>query len=290
MVFADESAFSQRPPIRATWAPKGRTPVVVEPFNWRRLSGIGAVLTNARATRLRWLLALHCGNIRSAQLVRFLHHALRRHRRRPVILLWDRLPAHRSRRVAEAVHQNRTWLQVEWLPAYAPELNPVEPLWDYLDDTALANTSRHPLGIKRNQWYWRLSATGYRNPDTNGCVTPADVHFAQAGLSLPGTATVGRNTLFAGGTNNWDASLSKASAFKEAKKLEFRWAAFNIFNHPQFVNVPERNVVSSPPEPLLEPGFYRLPHAHDAVAAEADSLIALKKMRKTRSRFAATLR
>jgi transposase len=139
LAFVDESAFSQRPPIRATGAPKGQTPVVVEPFNWRRLSGIGAVLTKATGRHLRWLLALHRGNIRSAQVVRFLH-ALRRHRRRPVILLWDRLPAHRSRRVACAVQENRAWLQIEWLPAYAPELNPVEPLWDHLDDTALANT------------------------------------------------------------------------------------------------------------------------------------------------------
>jgi len=150
LVFVDESAFSQRPPIRATWAPRGRTPVVVEPFNWRRLSGIGAVLTDATATRLRWLLSLHRGNIRSAQLVRFLQ-ALRRHRRRPVILLWDRLPAHRSRCVAAAVEQHCAWLQVEWLPAYAPELNPVEPFWDYLDDTALANTPMEDLGRLRGR-------------------------------------------------------------------------------------------------------------------------------------------
>ncbi len=32
------------------------------------------------------------------------------------------LPPNRSRRVAEAVQQNRAWLQVEWLPDYAPEL------------------------------------------------------------------------------------------------------------------------------------------------------------------------
>jgi transposase len=150
LVFVDESAFSQRPPVRATWAPKGRTPVIVEPFNWRRLSGIGAVLTKASGRRLRWLLALHRGNIGSAQLVRFLN-ALRRHRRRPVILLWDRLPAHRSRRMAQTLGQQRAWLQVEWLPAYAPELNPVEPLWDYLDDTALANTPMENLGRLRQR-------------------------------------------------------------------------------------------------------------------------------------------
>jgi len=98
-------------------------------------------------------------------------------------------------------------------------------------------------------------ATGYRNPDTNLCVTPADVHFFQTGLSVPGAATVGRNTLFAGGMNNWDMSLFKILVITESKKLEFRWEAFNVFNHPQFVNVPERNVVSSPAGRFLNPDF-----------------------------------
>lgn len=125
--------------MRATWAPKGRTPVVVEPCTWQSLSAIGLVLTTPSARRLRWFLAFHRGSIRAPQIVRFLN-ALRRHRRKKVLLLWDRLPAHRSQRVAHAVKVHRAWLQIEWLPAYAPELNPVEPLWDYLDDTALANT------------------------------------------------------------------------------------------------------------------------------------------------------
>ncbi len=124
--------------------------MVVEPFNWRLLSGIGPALTKANGTRLRWLLALHRGNVRSAQLARFLH-ALRRHRRRPVILLCDRLPAHRSHGVAEAVELSRAWLQVEWLPAYAPGSNRVEPLWDYLDETALANTPMENLGRLRRR-------------------------------------------------------------------------------------------------------------------------------------------
>jgi transposase len=33
----------------------------------------------------------------------------------------------------------RHWLQVEWLPPYAPELNPVEYLWSHLNATYLAN-------------------------------------------------------------------------------------------------------------------------------------------------------
>jgi transposase len=102
------------------------------------------VLTTPDARRLRWFLTFHPGGIRSAHLVRFLN-ALRRHRRRRVLLLWDRLPAHRSRLTQNALEQHRRWLSVEWLPAYAPELNPVEPLWAYLDTTALANTPHDKL-------------------------------------------------------------------------------------------------------------------------------------------------
>lgn len=140
----DESGFSQRPPIRATWAPRGETPCLVEPFNWERLSGIGAVLASADGGHSRWLLALHRGGIGSPHVVRFLN-SLKRHRRRPVILLWDGLPAHRSRLTRQALERHRDWLHLEPLPAYAPELNPVEQLWAHLDATALVNTPADDL-------------------------------------------------------------------------------------------------------------------------------------------------
>lgn len=145
LVFEDETGFSQRPPVRATWAPRGQTPVLVESFNWKKLSGLGAVRTDADGRRLRWFLSLRAGSVRAPVLVRFVR-ALRRQVRKPVILLWDRLPAHRSARVRQELRRQRHWLRVEWLPAYAPQLNPLEPLWDWLDDQALANTPVEELG------------------------------------------------------------------------------------------------------------------------------------------------
>lgn len=122
---------------------------MVEPFNhWKHLSGIGALLTTPIGRRPRWFLAFHPGAIRSTQVTRFLT-ALRRHVRRRVILLWDRLPAYRSRQVTEALARHRAWLTVEWLPAYAPDLNPVEQLWAHLDATALANTPADDLRVLR---------------------------------------------------------------------------------------------------------------------------------------------
>jgi transposase len=54
-------------------------------------------------------------------------------------LVWDGLPAHRSKVMHTWLRQQRSWLVVEPLPAYAPELNPVEPLWSSLKGRELAN-------------------------------------------------------------------------------------------------------------------------------------------------------
>ena len=90
----------------------------------------------------------------------------------------------------------------------------------------------------------RGCATGYRNPEANACVSPADVYWVE-GTGSPDASTVGRNTLFTGGTNNFDASLFKSFTLGERRRLELRWEAQNAFNHPQFVSPPDavnRNV------------------------------------------------
>jgi transposase len=54
-------------------------------------------------------------------------------------LVWDGLPAHRSRAMRAWLNRQRSWLVVEPLPAYAPELNPVEGLWSSRKAVELAN-------------------------------------------------------------------------------------------------------------------------------------------------------
>ena len=54
-------------------------------------------------------------------------------------VLWDGLPAHRSRAMPAWLHTQRRWLVVERLPAYAPELNPVQGRWSWLKGSQLAN-------------------------------------------------------------------------------------------------------------------------------------------------------
>jgi transposase len=60
-------------------------------------------------------------------------------------LVWDGLPAHRSKVMRAWLGRQRSWLVVEPLPAYAPELNPVEPLWSNLKGVELANLAGDSL-------------------------------------------------------------------------------------------------------------------------------------------------
>lgn len=76
-------------------------------------------------------------NITQDEVILFLRDLLA-HLRGNVILVWDRLNAHRSARVQvwRAVYPR---LSIEWFPPYAPELNPMEYVWAHLKGHRLAN-------------------------------------------------------------------------------------------------------------------------------------------------------
>jgi len=139
IVFEDESGVSDRPPVRRTWAPRAHTPVVTHPFHWKKVSVAGALAYRWDGRRCRLYFHTKPDSYNTAAVIRFLR-ALKRHfRGRRVILLWDRLNAHRSRAMAAFLATQRLWLRIEWLPTYAPDLNPVEFLWGNVKGKELAN-------------------------------------------------------------------------------------------------------------------------------------------------------
>jgi len=60
-------------------------------------------------------------------------------------LVWDGLPAHRSLAMGAWLRRQRSWLVVERLPGYAPDLNPVEALWANLKGVELTNLAADTL-------------------------------------------------------------------------------------------------------------------------------------------------
>jgi hypothetical protein len=70
--------------------------------------------------------------------VEFLKHLIR-HIPGPMILIWDRLSAHKSRMVQDFIAEQHGRIHTEYVPAYAPDLNPVEYLWGHWKQHELPN-------------------------------------------------------------------------------------------------------------------------------------------------------
>ena len=142
VVFVDESGLSQKPAVKNTWAPRGETPVLELNFNWSKLSVIGGITIRSLYFQL------HEDSIKAGEVVGFLRH-LQRHIRGKLLVVWDNLPAHRSKIVAQYLGTTKGRVWVERLPGYAPELNPIEYLWGYAKGNDLANLAPKEL--------WELS-------------------------------------------------------------------------------------------------------------------------------------
>jgi transposase len=132
IVFIDESGMSQRPTRVRTWAVRGQTPVAQFCFNWDHISIIAGMHFKGFCFRL------HEGAVHKEEVVEFLK-ALKAHFRRPLLILLDGAKPHRSRLVRDYVDSIKGAIALEFLPGYAPELNPVEYLWGWLKRHALAN-------------------------------------------------------------------------------------------------------------------------------------------------------
>jgi transposase len=126
------------PAVRATWSPRGQTPVLRHRFTWKRLSLAGALVYEADGSAAHLVFQLHTGAYNDESLIAFLSD-VRQLEQRPMVLIWDGLPSHRSRRMCDWLTSQRDWLSVEPLPGYAPELNPTEQVWGNLKSSELAN-------------------------------------------------------------------------------------------------------------------------------------------------------
>ncbi len=126
-----------QPVCRRTWAPKGQTPILRQWDRRDRLSAISALTVAPRRRRFGLYWTLHHHNIRGADVLHFLQQ-LRRHVPHGFTLIWDRHRPHRARCVTRWLARYPR-IVVEWLPAYAPELNPVEAVWCHTKYGDLAN-------------------------------------------------------------------------------------------------------------------------------------------------------
>ena len=94
----------------------------------------------------------------------------------PLVWVWDNLNIHLAPDLADFAEQNKEWLRIYRLPAYAPDMNPAEGIWSLLK-RSMANFAAADLDglvriIKR-----KLKKIQYRPHLIDGCL-------AATGLTL----------------------------------------------------------------------------------------------------------
>jgi len=146
IVFEDETGVSLLPSVRAIWAPRGKTPVLRHRFAWKRLSIAGALVYEPDGSDAHLVFQVRPGAYNDETLIDFLSDLRQLEEQRSVVVIWDGLPSHRSRRMMEWVASQRDWLSTEPLPGYAPEVNPTEQVWGSLKSTELANLCADTIG------------------------------------------------------------------------------------------------------------------------------------------------
>lgn len=134
LVFVDESGFYLLPGVVKTYGPKGKTPVLKEWQSRDHLSVMGGITPQGRLytlVRQTPLNGLHC--------VQFLEHLLHETAKR-LLVIWDGSPIHRGPDVREFLAAGAARrIHLEKLPPYAPDLNPVEELWQQLKHVEMRN-------------------------------------------------------------------------------------------------------------------------------------------------------
>lgn len=138
IVFIDESGLLMAPLVRRTWAPVGQTPILYQRGrSHERISMIAALTVSPRRQKVGLYFSLLPNeNVVTETAMTFLRR-LRRQLGTPLLVVWDRLNVHRAAKTR--LHGRNRSIHFEFLPAYAPELNPVEHFWAYLKMNPLAN-------------------------------------------------------------------------------------------------------------------------------------------------------
>ena len=140
-----------QPVRRRTWAPKGQTPIQSCWDRHDRLSVLCGITLSSKQARMGVYFETRPYNIDVETVVDFIRQ-LRKTLGRRLILICDRWSVHRAAAQQICANFQRT-VEIEFLPGYAPDLNPVEGIWAHTKHSDLANfLPDNLLHLEANVW------------------------------------------------------------------------------------------------------------------------------------------
>jgi transposase len=127
----DEASVCLTPLLGKTWAERGKPRKVSVTGARASISAMSAISPKGRL-----VFRLHDKRITSVEVIDFLKQLLRQHPGRHVVVVMDQARPHTSK-MTKAFIESRTRLHVFYLPAYSPDWNPDEKVWNHLKNHEL---------------------------------------------------------------------------------------------------------------------------------------------------------
>lgn len=132
----DEASVRSDDPLQRTWGLKGHTPVVQTSGQRQSINAISA-LSNTGAF---WY-HVYTGKFNAEKCIECLKNFMK-YKRKPVFIIMDGHPVHKSKKVNKFVESLEGSLHIFLLPPYAPDINPDELVWNQMRHMG---TSKKPL-------------------------------------------------------------------------------------------------------------------------------------------------
>lgn len=130
--FMDEAGVRSDQVLGKTWGIKGQTPQVPTSGKRQSLNAISAVNEKGE---FWW--ESYTGRFNATMFLEILKRFMRG-RRSKVILILDGHPSHKAKLISNYVQGLKGRLEIQFLPGYAPELNPDEFVWNHLKREGVA--------------------------------------------------------------------------------------------------------------------------------------------------------
>lgn len=142
--FGDEAGVRADHHAGTTWAPKGRTPVVSSTG-----ARFGLNLISAVSAQGEFRFMVTPGRVGARAFIEFIQRLVH-NADRPIFLIVDGHPAHKAVAVRTFVATLQGRFRLFFLPAYSPELNPDERVWNDLKNNAIGRKAiTSPESLKR---------------------------------------------------------------------------------------------------------------------------------------------
>jgi len=138
ILWADEMGLRSDHTAGRSWSPVGETPVI-EGTGQR----FGANVISAISNKGHLSFRVFKEKFVAAVFIDFLHRLIRQSKGQKIILILDGHPVHRSKKVKDWVQAHAEQIELQFLPGYAPELNPTELLNQDVKTNALGRRRPH---------------------------------------------------------------------------------------------------------------------------------------------------